>query len=204
MRKLLIYLLLSLGVINLSFAHSGRTDSSGGHNDHSTGTYHYHNSGFSSYLPSKSNTDNTSKRLTKYSPVTKVKQTKKTTDLWNSNPKWNPNPNWILLGENSSATFYIDLETLDKDSNGYVYFWSMADFFEPQLSSEIMSTEVHIKTNCHTNEIMYLNESHYQQKMAIGMPYQSSRHKEEWYEFSSDKIQYTASEIACLMMKFRN
>jgi hypothetical protein len=45
MKKLLIFLLLSLGVVSLSFAHSGRTDSSGGHNNYSDGTYHYHNSG---------------------------------------------------------------------------------------------------------------------------------------------------------------
>ena len=43
MKKLLLLLLLSLGFVSLSFAHSGRTDSSGGHNDYSNGTYHYHN-----------------------------------------------------------------------------------------------------------------------------------------------------------------
>ena len=67
-----------------------------------------------------------------------------------------------------------------------------------------MSAEVYVKTNRHTNEIMYLKRNHYQQKMAEGMPFQSSKDEEEWYEFSSDKIQYTTSEIACLMMKFRN
>ena len=46
--KKLFLLLLSLSFIGLAFAHSGRTDSSGGHNNRSTGTYHYHNSGSSS------------------------------------------------------------------------------------------------------------------------------------------------------------
>ena len=35
------FLILSLYVVNVS-AHPGRTDSSGGHTDHSTGEYHYH------------------------------------------------------------------------------------------------------------------------------------------------------------------
>ena len=42
LRKLLISLALCLCLIVVVFAHSGRTDSNGGHTDHSTGEYHYH------------------------------------------------------------------------------------------------------------------------------------------------------------------
>ena len=42
MKKLLLLLLLSVGFVGSVNAHSGRTDSSGGHNDYSNGTYHYH------------------------------------------------------------------------------------------------------------------------------------------------------------------
>ena len=48
MKKLLLLLLLSFGFISLVNAHSGGTDSSGGHYNRSTGGYHYHNSGSSS------------------------------------------------------------------------------------------------------------------------------------------------------------
>lgn len=54
MKLILATLLL---ISTLTTAHSGRTDSSGGHNNRSTGGYHYHNSGYStpSYsLPSYS------------------------------------------------------------------------------------------------------------------------------------------------------
>ena len=37
--------MLFFGFIGHANAHSGRTDSNGGHNDYSNGTYHYHNSG---------------------------------------------------------------------------------------------------------------------------------------------------------------
>jgi|GEM_PF-1463832 hypothetical protein len=51
-------------ISTLATAHSGRTDSSGGHNNRSTGGYHYHNSGYST--PSYS--------LPSYSTSTKSKQ----------------------------------------------------------------------------------------------------------------------------------
>lgn len=45
MKKILIFFLLFLLIFSLSilvYAHSGGTDGSGGHYDHSTGDYHYH------------------------------------------------------------------------------------------------------------------------------------------------------------------
>ena len=56
MIRILLLTLIAL-FTTLATAHSGRTDSSGGHNNRSTGGYHYHNSGYStpSYsLPSYS------------------------------------------------------------------------------------------------------------------------------------------------------
>lgn len=51
MRKVLRYLPLLLVIPSLllvAFAHPGRTDSNGGHTDHSTGEYHYHH-GYSAH-----------------------------------------------------------------------------------------------------------------------------------------------------------
>ena len=44
---LVVGCLLVIGVVAQCFAHSGRTDSSGGHRVTKTGGYHYHNGGFS-------------------------------------------------------------------------------------------------------------------------------------------------------------
>ncbi|MFL3659218.1 MAG: YHYH domain-containing protein [Opitutales bacterium] len=41
--KLLSFILLLLGLTQVVFSHSGRTDSKGGHWDRKAGTYHYHN-----------------------------------------------------------------------------------------------------------------------------------------------------------------
>ena len=49
---LIAALVISCGSVLL--AHSGRTDSSGGHNDRKNGGYHYHNSGRSSSKPKPS------------------------------------------------------------------------------------------------------------------------------------------------------
>ena len=51
MRKLLRYLPILLVIpylLLVAFAHPGRTDSRGGHTDHSTGEYHYHH-GYSAH-----------------------------------------------------------------------------------------------------------------------------------------------------------
>lgn len=45
---LILIVLLSLGFQSIAMAHSGRTDSNGGHYNRKTGEYHYHNSGSSS------------------------------------------------------------------------------------------------------------------------------------------------------------
>ena len=42
MKKILLLLIVFISIFTLSFAHSGRTDSNGGHYDSSTGEYHYH------------------------------------------------------------------------------------------------------------------------------------------------------------------
>lgn len=47
--KVALILFLGLLVTTENFAHSGRTDSNGGHYDRSTGIYHYHNGGTTQY-----------------------------------------------------------------------------------------------------------------------------------------------------------
>lgn len=41
-RALLLFVILFVGITSIAYAHSGRTDSSGGHYNRSTGEYHYH------------------------------------------------------------------------------------------------------------------------------------------------------------------
>ena len=48
MKIKLLFCFLLATFTSLLFAHSGGTDSSGGHYNRSTGSYHYHNSGYSS------------------------------------------------------------------------------------------------------------------------------------------------------------
>lgn len=42
MRKIVVALFVSVVLLATSSAHPGRTDSAGGHTNHSTGEYHYH------------------------------------------------------------------------------------------------------------------------------------------------------------------
>ena len=67
MRKFKVFFCLFIAVLMIVsamtpvFAHSGRTDSNGGHWDHSTGTYHYHSG-------SSSNSSNSSGSSSSSSP----------------------------------------------------------------------------------------------------------------------------------------
>ena len=54
--KLLIAIALCLCLSVAASAHPGRTDSNGGHTDHSTGEYHYHH-GYSAHQHSDTNCD---------------------------------------------------------------------------------------------------------------------------------------------------
>ena len=54
----------------LAFAHSGRTDSNGGHWDHSTGTYHYHDG--TSTSGSSSNSSSNSSSVATNEPASKT------------------------------------------------------------------------------------------------------------------------------------
>lgn len=73
MKKIILVYIVLINVFTLSLAHSGRTDSNGGHWDHSTGEYHYHNGGS---IQLKYEED--SKETKAYE---KVEQTEKTTQL---------------------------------------------------------------------------------------------------------------------------
>lgn len=48
MKKIMVSILMIMLLSNISIAHSGKTDSSGGHYDSSTGEYHYHH-GYSAH-----------------------------------------------------------------------------------------------------------------------------------------------------------
>lgn len=47
-KKIFVLLIIFISSVNVCFAHRGRTDSSGGHYDRSTGEYHYHH-GYSAH-----------------------------------------------------------------------------------------------------------------------------------------------------------
>ena len=49
LKTILFFSLLIYILVGYAYAHSGRTDANGGHYDRSTGEYHYHNDGTTSY-----------------------------------------------------------------------------------------------------------------------------------------------------------
>lgn len=65
-KNIFVCTIMSVSLVTTGYGHSGRTDANGGHQDRSTGTYHYHNGGTSS---TKSTSTNTSSIVTKQATV---------------------------------------------------------------------------------------------------------------------------------------
>ena len=97
----------------------------------------------------------------------------------------------FLISESKMLTGLIR----NVDGNGFAYFWSLANLYEPK-SNGINSIEVYVKTNCNTNQIMVLKENQYKQEMAEGS-HQSIELKPQWLSLPSDSIQHWASERTC-------
>lgn len=119
-KKILLILLTVLSIISIganSYAHSGRTDSSGGHNDNKNksglGSYHYHCGGHPAHLhnngvcPYSSNTGaNKSSTLGPSSSSTKTTSTVPTT-IAVTNVKINENVTNMKEGESKKLTVSI-------------------------------------------------------------------------------------------------
>ena len=80
---------------------------------------------------------------------------------FNSFGEWRP-----LLEDSDGDTYYIDVNTIKADDDGFVYSWILIDFFKPD--SGYMSTKLHIVGDCEQNQIKVPSVSHYTQSMAAG------------------------------------
>lgn len=117
--KLLSGLIVLLSIIAISlntYAHSGRTDGSGGHKDNKNksglGSYHYHCGGHPAHLhpngicPYSSNKKSTSSSSSKKS-TSSSSTSKKTTTVYATKIKINENVENIRIGDNQTLTATI-------------------------------------------------------------------------------------------------
>lgn len=99
-KKILALLLVALLPCSVAFAHSGGTDSQGGHTNHSTGEYHYHH-GYSAHDHYDMNGDGI-----KDCPYT-FKD--------NTTPKVEPKPNTTPKVENNTKTYAASVSVVNEE-----------------------------------------------------------------------------------------
>ena len=79
----------------------------------------------------------------------------------------------------ANTTFYADFENV-KVNNGYVYYWSLADFIKPSPQGHLSSKSLY-ELDCKTpRKIRQLSASHYKMPMAKSIPDFTNNEAGEW------------------------
>ena len=206
MKKILILLLLSLGFISLVSAHSGRTDSSGGHNNRSTGTYHYHNSGSSSSSSYSGNcpcpydiaSDGSScgarsawSRSGGASPICYSSGDSNYTYKTIEPPKGSE---LTKVNDTSATNVFIYTDTI-KEHEGYVYWWELTDYLKP-LPWGDMSAKTYVQGDCEVIRFKTLSYIFYKEPMGRGSGDRTPT-TDEWTYPLSGRIHRAELDFAC-------
>jgi hypothetical protein len=74
---------------------------------------------------------------------------------------------WLKVHKNTSGnTSYIGTDTI-KERGGYVYWWRLTDYPEPNEYGD-MSSNIHYQGDCGVNRFKYLSFIFYKQPMGRG------------------------------------
>ena len=86
---------------------------------------------------------------------------------------------WEEIGESVSGdTYYIDTDTI-KEHEGYVYWWVLNDYLEPNESGS-MSNKTYSQGDCVVNRFKWLSLIEYKQPMGEGSSEIITTLPEEW------------------------
>jgi hypothetical protein len=77
------------------------------------------------------------------------------------------NAGWTTIGKGVSGdTYYVDFERIKKHS-GRVYYWTLADYLEPNKSGEF-SDKGYVEAECERFRYRYLSATGYKAPMGEG------------------------------------
>ena len=209
MKKLLL-LLLSLSFIGLAFAHSGRTDSSGGHNNRSTGTYHYHNSGSSSSGSSSSSSSYSGNCACPFDIASDgsncgarsawSKSGGKSPVCYGTQDMTKSFDEWFWVSSNIAGNnYYLSIDTIKK-LGGYVYYWQLDDLNEPiktKSGSRIYSAKKRMQVDCETESTRITVAHYYTGNLGQGKPWGTDNSTSDWLYPPPRTTFYALMEYVC-------
>jgi hypothetical protein len=205
---LVIVFVFAFGFASLVTAHSGRTDSSGGHTNHSTGVYHYHISGSSSSGSSSSSYSgncacpydiasdgsNCGARSAWSKSGGKSPVCYTTEDVPKSFDEWF----WVASNV-ANNNYYLDISSIKK-IGGYVYYWELDDLSEPiitQSGSRIYSAKKRLQVNCNDDSTRIRTAHYYTGNLGKGEFWGTDNTTQNWFYPPPRTTFNTLMEFVC-------
>ena len=104
---------------------------------------------------------------------------------------------WTEVGANQGGdTYYVDFDRIRK-SDGYIYFWNLSDYREPNELG-VASSVVYKQGDCNVFRYKYLRDTYYKTPMGRGNIYGSSNVPDkEWRYATPYSMQEIILEAVC-------
>ena len=103
---------------------------------------------------------------------------------------------WVKVTENENGTTsYVDFDGM-RTNGGYVYFWQLADYLEPNEYGTL-SSKVYNQGDCGMFRRKYLSYIHYEQPMGEGSGDSNSPPNPEWNYPIPNSMGETILKIVC-------
>jgi len=209
--NLIASLIISISLISLASAHSGRTDSSGGHKNNSNGTYHYHNSGSSSSSSSSSSTSYSGSCACPFDTASdgsncgarsawsksggKAPVCYEAQDVTQSFDEWF----WVssnVIGNN----YYLDIDTIKKQGR-YVYYWELDDLSKPIITkssgTRIYSAKKRVQVDCEKESTRITVAHYYLGNLGKGKFWGTDDTTRDWFYPPPRTTFYALMEFVC-------
>ena len=105
---------------------------------------------------------------------------------------------WIKVGTTSGADHYLHLEN-SREHNGYVYYWSMMDYFEPYKG--YMSDQVYSQGDCKIFRFRPIEGTFYKKPMGEGETKPYPPPPEKWRNPRPNSIGAIELNLVCDYLK---
>jgi hypothetical protein len=208
MKKYLLILLFFSFVGSVS-AHSGRTDSSGGHTNHSTGIYHYHISGGSSSGSSSSSSSYSGNCACPFDIASDgsncgarsawSKSGGKSPVCYTTEDVTKSFDEWFWVSSNIKGNnYYIDISSIKK-LGVYVYYWELDDLESPisTNSGSIYSAKKRVQVNCNDESTRITTVHYYMGNLGGGEFWGTDNKTSDWFYPPPRTSFHTLMEYVC-------
>ena len=103
---------------------------------------------------------------------------------------------WEEVIKSEGGTFYVDFDRV-RTNGGYVYYWKLTDYLEPNSKTGTLSSEVYYQGDCEVFRYKSLSYSFYKTPMGEGSGETVSPPNPEWDYPRPNTIAEIVLKIVC-------